>query len=203
MTPHRDDGLRADLPAIRAAWEALLFQVMDGRADAAGARLFGRSAEWGESLRVIHDREGREALAARDPLTRFFILRLRGQKQDFDWSRLTNAGAFALALTAFSPLVPLLAENTLGEIEDVDDNGNPLLCRLVAGSPEPGHVAVQRTEKGQWLIDPMAVYDGLAKALADYIEHEFEGDFDAFIAQYLEDADLALDLDKAWAAAHP
>lgn len=192
----RDDVART-MPAIRAAFERLKEQVREGRLPEAGAQLFGACVDWGRELLVIYQRDGREALGRRDPLTRFFVTRFRGMPEPGDLGGAPDTAAFLLAFTAFSYLDGLFEETGIGEHVGFDEDGHWIVRRVVAELDDG--TSLRATQAGRaWAFDLMPIYTAKAQALEHFITERFGGDFDAFLWRYVADHDLAFDLEQAW-----
>ncbi|CAA7625458.1 hypothetical protein [Magnetospirillum sp. UT-4] len=193
----KDETARA-LSGIRTGFEGLKQALRDGRMNSAAARLFGAAAAWGEDLKDIYRAEGKAELAARDPLTRFFVTRLRGMPEPADILGAPPEAVFLMAFTAFPYLDALVDELSLGEHLGFDEDGAWVMKRLVAEMDEGGMLKAAADDKGGWRFDLMPVYAAKAAALEQFVAEEFHGDFDAFLWRYVADHDLAFDLDQAW-----
>lgn len=191
------DDVTQAMPALRSAFDSLKRIVGEGRFDAAGASLFGDTLLWGEELREIFVGEGREALAERDPLTRFFVCRFRGSPDHADLTAATPATAFLWAFTAFPYLDSLLDSVSLGDHVGYDEDGHWMVRRLLEGEAEGSPLRAERGERG-WRFDLMPLYQCKAAALDEFLEREFGGDFEAFLWRYVADHDLPFDADRAW-----
>lgn len=187
------------MPSVRAAFEAWKDNIREGRMAQAGAALFGECLDWGEQVRAIYLDEGRDALAARDPLTRFFVTRFRGMPEPADISGAPGHALFLMAFTAFPYLDALVDELSVGEFRAASDDGVFTVRRVLAGEDE-GDDALLPVRKASlgWGFDLMPVYRSKAKALEQYIAAVHGGKFDDFLWAYVADHDLAFDLDQAW-----
>lgn len=185
------------MPSLRTAFEALKDNMREGRMAQAGHALFGKCLQWGDELLGIYADEGREALSERDVLTRFFVTRFRGMPVAADIAGAPNHATFLMAFTAFPYLDALVEELTIGEHAGVDEDGNWLVRRVLAGEDEGAFLSARRAGMG-WQFDLMPVYAAKAAALADYVDNQCGGDFDAFLWRYVADHDLVFDKDQAW-----
>jgi hypothetical protein len=192
----RDEVTRA-MPSVRTAFEAWKDNVRDGRMAQAGAALFGECVDWGDRLRAIYRDEGRDALAARDPLTRFFVTRFRGMPKSADIGDAPGHALFLMAFTAFPYLDALVEELTIGEFDSQAEDGTLAVRRVLAGEDEGAVLPVRRAALG-WGFDLMGVYRSKAEALDQFIAGQHGGDFDAFLWRYVADHDLMFDMDQAW-----
>jgi len=194
----REDIARS-MPSVRSAFEAWKDNVREGRMAQAGAALFGESLDWGDSLRAIYERDGRDALSARDPLTRFFVTRFRGMPQPADLGAAPGHALFLMAFTAFPYLDALVDELSVGEFHAAQPDGTFTVRRVLAGEDE-GDGAVLPVRKVQlgWGFDLMPVYRAKAAALGSYIVSQHGGDFDDFLWAYVADHDLMFERDQAW-----
>lgn len=195
------DDIAKTMPAIRTAFEGLKEALREGRMQTATAQLFGTCLAWGEELRGIYAREDRDGLSRRDPLTRFFVTRLRGMPTPGDIAEAPGAAAFLMALTAFPYLDALVEEMTIGEHVGFDEDGSWIVRRVVADIDDGTVVKAARGEGkggGGWRFDLMPVYEAKAQALDDFLAAEFGGDFDAFLWRYVADHDLVFDVEQAW-----
>lgn len=185
------------MPSLRTAFEALKDNLREGRMAQAGNALFGTCLQWGDELSGIYADEGRETLSERDPLTRFFVTRFRGMPVAADIADAPNHATFLMAFTAFPYLDALVEELTLGDHAGVDEDGNWLVRRVLAGEDEGASLSARRVGLG-WQFDLMPVYAAKAAALSDFVENQCDGDFDAFLWRYVADHDLVFDMDQAW-----
>ncbi|MCR6632002.1 MAG: hypothetical protein NVV74_19220 [Magnetospirillum sp.] len=192
----RDDIARA-MPSVRTAFEAWKDSLRDGRMAQAGAALFGACLEWGEQLRGIYEGEGREALASRDPLTRFFVTRFRGMPLPAELGDAPGHALFLMAFTAFPYLDALVDELTIGEFHQPGEDGAFTVRRVLAGEDEGAVLPVRRAGLG-WGFDLMPVYQAKAQALDAFIAEVHGGDFDDFLWRYVADHDLMFDTEQAW-----
>lgn len=197
MAATSDMDLARAMPAIRTAFESLKEMLGEGRMQAASRQLHGRALQWGAELKTIYRADGRERLEQRDPLTRFFVLRLRGMPEPGDLTSAPDAAAFLMAFTSFSYLDALMDETSLGEHQGVDENGNILVGRVLAGDPD-GNLTAASAGAG-WQFDLMPLYQAKAEALEGFITAEYAGSFSAFFERYLGEHDIAFDLERAWA----
>lgn len=194
----RDDIVRV-LPSVRTAFEAWKDNVRDGRMAQAGAALFGESLDWGDQLRGIYLDEGREALSARDALTRFFVTRFRGMPVPADIGDAPGHAVFLMAFTAFPYLDALVEELTIGEFDAAGADGGFTVRRVLAGEDEgDGAVLPVRKAALGWGFDLMPVYRAKAAALDHFIAVQHGGDFDDFLWRYVADHDLMFAMDQAW-----
>lgn len=191
------DEIAKAMPALRSAFEALKVNLREGRMELAARTLSGACILWGEELREIYAHEDKDRLSRRDPLTRFFVTRLRGMPNPVGIADAPAEAAFLMAFTAFPYLDALMEEMTIGEHAGFDEDGNWLVRRVIADEDDGTVVRVGRSERG-WRFDLMAVYLAKAQALDAFLTAEFAGDFDAFLWRYIADHDLAFDLDQAW-----
>lgn len=187
------------MPSVRSAFEAWKENVREGRMAQAGAALFGECLEWGEQVRAIYVGEGRDALAARDPLTRFFVTRFRGMPEPADIAGAPGHALFLMAFTAFPYLDALVDELSVGEFHAASADGAFAVRRVLAGEDE-GEDALLPVRKAQmgWGFDLMPVYRAKAQALEQYIGAAHGGSFDDFLWAYVADHDLAFDREQAW-----
>lgn len=187
------------MPSVRTAFEAWKDNVREGRMAQAGAALFGDCVTWGQQVRGIYLDEGREALSARDPLTRFFVTRFRGMPQPAEIGDAPDHALFLMAFTAFPYLDALVEELSIGEFQASADDGSFTVRRVLAGEDE-GDGAVLPVRKAQlgWGFDLMPVYAAKAAALDQFIASRHGGDFDDFLWRYVADHDLVFDMDQAW-----
>lgn len=187
------------MPSVRAAFEAWKDTIREGRMAQAGAALFGECLDWGEQVRAIYLGEGRDALAARDPLTRFFVTRFRGMPEPADIAGAPGHALFLMAFTAFPYLDALVDELSVGEFNAAAEDGAFTVRRVLAGEDE-GDDALLPVRKAAlgWGFDLMPVYRSKARALEQYIAGAHGGNFDDFLWAYVADHDLAFDLDQAW-----
>jgi hypothetical protein len=192
----RDELVRA-MPSVRTAFEAWKDNVREGRMAQAGAALFGDCVEWGDQLRAIYRDEGREALNARDPLTRFFVTRFRGMPRPAEIGDAPGHAVFLMAFTAFPYLDALVEELTIGEFDSLGDDGTLLVRRVLAGEDEGSVLPARRASLG-WGFDLMPVYRSKAAALEQFIAVQHGGDFDEFLWRYVADHDLMFEMDQAW-----
>lgn len=192
-----NEEVARSMPAIRSAFESFKETLRDGRMNAAAATLFGNAVLWGEEVKDIYAGDGKDALAGRDPLTRFFVCRFRGMPEPARIADAPPEAAFLMAFTAFPYLDALLDEMTVGEHVGFDEDGNWLVRRVIAGEDDGTMMRVLKGPVG-WKFDLMPVYHAKAVALATFIDNEFGGDFDAFLWRYVADHDLAFDVDQAW-----
>lgn len=184
-------------PAIQSAFELVKSMLQEGRIQVAAGSVFGAAVTWGEELKDIYAGEGRAELFARDPLTRFFVLRFRGLPEPADFADAPPADMFLIAFTVFPYLDPLMDACEVGDLAGFDEDGDYLVKVLVAGEDEHILMPVGRGGMG-WRFDLMALYRTKSAALAGFIRDEFDGDFDAFFAHYLAEHDLDFELDRAW-----
>ena len=191
------DKIAHAMPAIRQEFETLKQDLREGRMHSATSALFGSCLLWGEELRVIYSHEGREALSARDPLTRFFVTRYRGMPEPAEIDDAPAAARFLMAFTAFPYLDALMDELVIGDHMGFDENGNWLVSRVVAGVCDGARLKVDKGGKG-WRFDLMAIYQAKSQAMDSFIGERFGGDFDAFLWRYIADHDLMFDMDRAW-----
>lgn len=185
------------MPSIRNGFEAWKDNVREGRMAQAGAALFGDCLLWGEQLRGIYLDEGREALSARDPLTRFFVTRFRGMPVPAEIGDAPGHALFLMAFTAFPYLDALVEELTIGEFHAAGPDGTLTVRRVLAGEDE-GAVLPVRKASLVWGFDLMPVYQSKAQALDQFIAGQYGGDFDDFLWRYVADHDLMFDTDQAW-----
>ncbi len=185
------------MPSVRTAFETWKENLREGRMAQAGAALFGECLSWGEQLGSIYAGEGRDNLAARDPLTQFFVTRFRGMPVSADIAGAPSHATFLMAFTAFPYLDALVEELTIGEHAGMDEEGNWLVRRVLAGEDEGGTLRVRRAGLG-WQFDMQPVYEAKAQALAAYVDAQCGGDFQAFLWAYVADHDLMFDMDQAW-----
>lgn len=194
----KDDIARA-MPAVRSAFEAWKDLVREGRMAQAGAALFGECLLWGEQVRAIYLDDDREALSARDPLTRFFVTRFRGMPEPADIAGAPAHALFLMAFTAFPYLDALVEELSVGEFAAPLADGAFAVRRVLAGEDEgDGAVLPVRKQALGWGFDLMPVYRAKAAALDRFIAGCHDGKFDDFLWAYVADHDLAFDLDQAW-----
>lgn len=197
----KDEIARA-MPAIRSAFEGLKDAMREGRMHNATAQLFGACRAWGEELRGIYAGEDKEQLGRRDPLTRFFVTRLRGMPEPAGIADAPAEATFLMAFTAFPYLDALIEEMSIGEHAGFDEDGAWMVRRVVADLDDGTTIKAIKgqTNKGLsgWQFDLMPVYLAKAQALDDFLAAEFAGDFDAFLWRYVADHDLMFDLDQAW-----
>lgn len=191
------DQIAKAMPAIRSAFETFKEHLRQGRMNAATESLFGTCILWGENLRGIYAGEDKEHLDRRDPLTRFFVTRLRGMPSPAEIADAPPEAAFLMAFTAFPYLDALVEEMTIGEHVGFDEDGNWIVGRVVADEDDGTVIKAARAERG-WRFDLMPVYQAKAAALDAFLAAEFDGDFDAFLWRYVADHDLVFDLDQAW-----
>jgi hypothetical protein len=191
------DEIARGMPSLRTAFEAWKDNLREGRMAQAGAALFGDCLTWGAAVSGIYADDGREALLARDPLTRFFVTRFRGMPVSADIADAPDHAVFLMAFTAFPYLDALVEELTIGEHAGVDEDGSWRVRRVLAGEDEGAFLRVRRAGLG-WQFDMKPVYDAKAAALADFVETQCDGDFDAFLWRYVADHDLVFDMDQAW-----
>lgn len=192
------EDVAKNLPALRQAFESFKGLLHEGSMNAAASKIFGNAVLWGEELKEIYAAEDREALAARDPLTRFFVCRFRGMPVPADLSDAPPEAVFLMAFTSFPYLDVLLDEMTLGEHVGFDEDGNWIMRRLLAGEDDGSLLRAEKAPIG-WHFDLMPIYHAKAAALLAFLEQEFAGDFDAFLWRYIADHDLAFDTEQAWA----
>lgn len=185
------------MPSVRTAFEGLKDNLREGRMAQAGGALFGSCVDWGEELRALYYGEDREALAERDPLTRFFVTRFRGMPVPADIADAPGHAAFLMAFTAFPYLDALVEELTIGEHAGFDEDGNWLVRRVLAGEDQGSTLRVQRAGMS-WRFDLMPLYQAKAAALDAFVGQQYGGDFAAFLWSYVADHDLAFDMDQAW-----
>ncbi|MGE5516652.1 MAG: hypothetical protein ACM31D_12610 [Bacteroidota bacterium] len=187
------------MPSVRTAFEAWKDSMREGRMAQAGAALFGACLEWGEQVRGIYLDEGREALSARDPLTRFFVTRFRGMPQPAEIGDAPGHAIFLMAFTAFPYLDALVDELTVGEFHAAGDDGAFTVRRVLAGEDEgDGALLPVRKASLGWGFDLMPVYAAKAQALEQFIAGQHGGDFDDFLWRYVADHDLMFDTEQAW-----
>lgn len=192
-----DEEVVRSMPALRSAFESLKENLLEGRMNAAAATLFGNAVLWGEEIKDIYAGDGKDSLAERDPLTRFFVCRFRGMPTPADIADAPPEAAFLMAFGAFPYLDALLDEMSIGEHVGFDEDGNWLVRRVIAGEDDGTMVRAAKTATG-WKFDLMPVYHAKAVALAAFIDNQFAGDFDAFLWRYVADHDLAFDVEQAW-----
>lgn len=192
----QNTDIKAAMPALRRAFDGLKEQLRDGASSTATAKVFGISQMFGEELKQILMREGRDMLQRRDPLTRFFTLRLRGMEQVPVMEGMPGEYAFLFAFTIFPYVEPIMDETTIGDHIGFDETGAWLVQRRMADEDAGTLRAFEN--KGQWQFDLMPIYMSKAMSLADYVRREFNDDFDAFFARYLADHDVELDMERAW-----
>ncbi|MBC7905846.1 MAG: hypothetical protein H7Y60_03750 [Rhodospirillaceae bacterium] len=185
------------MPSLRTAFETLKDNLREGRMAQAGNALFGTCLQWGDDLSGIYADEGREALSERDPVTRFFVTRFRGMPVAADITDAPNHATFLMAFTAFPYLDALVEELTIGEHAGVDEDGNWLVRRVLAGEDEGAFLRARRSGPG-WQFDLMPVYSAKAEALTHFVDNQYGSDFDAFLWRYVADHDLVFDMDQAW-----
>lgn len=185
------------MPTIRQEFEALKQALGEGRMQSAASALFGGCLSWGDELRSIYAHDDRQALSGRDPLTRFFVTRFRGQDGDVDIAGAGGGTFFLLAFAAFPYLDALMTEMSVGDHMGFDEDGNWLVSKIVAGTMEGSRLKVDKGRQG-WRFDLMSVYQTKAQAMENFIDERFGGDFDAFLWRYVADHDLAFDMDRAW-----
>lgn len=187
------------MPSVRTAFEAWKDNVREGRMAQAGAALFGACLEWGDTVRGIYLDEGREALSARDPLTRFFVTRFRGMPVPADIAAAPSHAVFLMAFTAFPYLDALVEELSVGEFDAPAEDGAFTVRRVLAGEDEgDGAVLPVRKASLGWGFDLMPVYRAKAAALDAFIAARHGGDFNAFLWAYVADHDLMFDMEQAW-----
>lgn len=187
------------MPSVRTAFEAWKDNVREGRMAQAGAALFGACLDWGDTVRGIYLEEGREALSARDPLTRFFVTRFRGMPVPADIAAAPGHAAFLMAFTAFPYLDALVEELSVGEFDAPAEDDAFTVRRVLAGEDEgDGAVLPVRKAALGWAFDLMPIYRAKAAALEQFIDGNYNGDFDAFLWAYVADHDLMFDMDQAW-----
>ncbi len=192
----REEMIRA-MPAIRRAWAGLKGDLEQGNMAAVGRALFGDCLDWGDDLGRIYREDGRDALMARDPLTRFFVTRFRGMPVSADLAGAPGHAVFLMAFTAFPYLDALMDELDIGDAQGVAENGDVLVRQILAGD-DTGDCLAVRPCGAAWSFDLMAVFTAKSQALADYIRRDHADDFDAFLWRYVADHDLAFDRDQAW-----
>lgn len=192
----RDQIARA-MPSVRTAFEAWKDNVREGRMAQAGVSLFGACVEWGEQLRAIYLDEDRDGLAARDPLTRFFVTRFRGMPVPAEIGDAPGHAIFLMAFTAFPYLDALVDELTIGEFDAAAEDGSFTVRRVLAGEDEGAMLPVRKAALG-WGFDLMPVYQSKAQALDQFIAGQHGGDFNDFLWRYVADHDLMFDMDQAW-----
>lgn len=193
------DEIARSMPSVRAAFEAWKENVREGRMAQAGAALFGECLAWGDSVRGIYAEEGREALSARDMLTRFFVTRFRGMPAPADIADAPGHAVFLMAFTAFPYLDALVEELTVGEFDAAHSDGSFTVRRVLAGEDEgDGAVLPVRKAALGWQFDLMPVYRAKALALESYVASRHGGDFDDFLWAYVADHDLVFETDQAW-----
>jgi hypothetical protein len=190
----------AAMPGLRRAFDSLKAQLRDGPSDSAAAKVFGVARMFGDELKEVVRRESQPQLQRRDPLTRFFVLRLRGMDQPPDVASMSSDFVFLSAFTIFSYVEPVMEETTIGDHVGFDEDGNWIVQRRLADNDDGTLRAIQAKDGG-WSFDLMPIYMTKAMSLADYIRRDFDGDFDAFFARYLADHDVALNLEQAWVPA--
>lgn len=187
------------MPSVRTAFEAWKNNLREGRMVQAGAALFGNCLDWGDTVRGIYLDEGREALSARDPLTRFFVTRFRGMPVPAEIGDAPGHAVFLMAFTAFPYLDALVEELSVGEFDAVAEHGAFTVRRVLAGDDEgDGAVLPVRKALLGWSFDLMPVYRAKAQALDHFIAGQHGGDFDDFLWRYVADHDLMFDMDQAW-----
>jgi hypothetical protein len=185
------------MPGIRQGFESLKDALREGRMNMACRQLFGGCITWGAELQQIYHRDGRVQLASRDPLTRFFVTRLRGMPEPAAIADAPPAAVFLMAFTAFPYLDALMDESSIGEHHGFDEAGNRVVRRVVSG--EDDGTTLRATRDGaEWSFDLLPLYQAKAAAMDAFIAGDFQGDFDAFLWRYVADHDLAFDLDQAW-----
>lgn len=185
------------MPAIRQEFESLKQALGEGRMPSAASALFGGCLSWGDELRSIYARDDRQALSGRDPLTRFFVTRFRGQDGDVDIVSASGGTCFLLAFSAFPYLDALMTEMSVGDHMGFDEDGNWLVSKIIAGTMDGSRLKVDKGHQG-WRFDLMSVYQTKAQAMDTFINERFGGDFDAFLWRYVADHDLAFDMERAW-----
>lgn len=190
------DEIAKAMPAIRSAFETLKEHLREGRMHLATQALFGTCVAWGEELQQVYAGEGREHLSRRDPLTRFFVTRLRGMPEPAQIADAPPEATFLMAFTAFPYLDALVEEMTIGEHVGFDEDGNWIVGRVVADEAD-GQVKATKGPRG-WAFDLMGVYQAKAAALDAFLAAEFAADFDAFLWRYIADHDLMFDIEQAW-----
>lgn len=191
------EEIARSMPSLRTAFEGLKAALAEGRMAQAGSLLFGQCLQWGEELGGIYRGEGREGLAARDPLTRFFVTRFRGMPEPADINGAPAHALFLMAFTAFPYLDALVEEMAIGEFDSGDADGNWHVRRVLAGADASDTLAARRSGPS-WTFDLMPVYCAKSKALEEFLLARYGGDFDAFLWAYVADHDLVFDLDQAW-----
>lgn len=185
------------MPGIRQGFETLKEHLAQGRMLAAERLLFGGCLQWGAELGRIYAEDDRAALMDRDPLTRFFVTRLRGMPTPAAISDAPPAGLFLMAFGAFPYLDALFDESAIGEHHGLDEDGNRLVRRVVAGEDDGTLLRASRSGP-DWRFDLMPLYQAKAAAMEAFIASEFDGDFSAFLWRYVADHDLVFDMDQAW-----
>ena len=191
-----DQTVTTAMPGLRRAFDSLKEQLRDGASSSATAKVFGISQMFGEELKQILIREGREMLQRRDPLTRFFALRLRGMEQAPVMEGMPPEYAFLFAFTIFPYVEAIMDETSIGDHVGFDETGAWLVQRRLADEDAGTLRAFQTND--EWQFDLMPIYMSKAMSLADYVRREFNDDFDAFFARYLADHDVELDMERAW-----
>lgn len=193
------ETITRSMPSVRSAFEAWKENLREGRMAQAGNALFGECLGWGDSLRTIYVGEGRDALAGRDPLTRFFVTRFRGMPVPADIAAAPGHAVFLMAFTAFPYLDALVDELSLGEFEAAAADGGFTVRRVLAGEDE-GDGALMPVRKADlgWSFDLMPVYRAKALALDMYVATRHGGDFDDFLWAYVADHDLMFEMEQAW-----
>ncbi len=185
------------MPGIRQGFEILKEHLRDGRMHQASRQLFGACLAWGAELAKVYRADDRQALSARDPLTRFFVTRLRGMPAPADLSDAPASALFLMAFTAFPYVDALMDETTIGAHSGFDEDGNRVVRRILAGEEDGSTIRASR-DGAEWSFDLMPVYMAKATAMEDFIAQEFQGDFDAFLWRYVADHDLLFDMEQAW-----
>jgi len=186
------------MPMVRLEFEALKDEVREGRLNTAASALFGACLNWDQQLRRILAEDDKTSLSARDPLTRFFVTRLRGAPEATDFSASPAGVVFLMALSVFSYLDVLMDEMAIGDHLGLDEEGNWQVSTLLAGHPDGSQMKVDSRGSGRCRFDLMGVYRNKAQALEGFIAETYDNDFDRFLWRYVADHDLDFDMDQAW-----
>lgn len=189
----------ADLqPVLREAFEQVKADFRDDRLPAVSGRLAGEAVAWGAGLLALYRREGRNELAGRDALTRFWVLRFRGMPTPADLTGAPAAAGFVMAFTAFPYLDAMMEMWSLGHHRGIDEQGRHRMAFLTDGLDQGRELLAERGPTGGWCFDLMPLYRDKALALEAFVGNRYGGDFDAFIRHYVAEHDLAFDMDQAW-----
>jgi hypothetical protein len=184
------------IDAVRAAFESIKADFREERLPVVASRMGGDALLWGEHLLALYRSEGRDELAGRDPLTRFWVLRFRGMPEPADLTGAPPGAAFVLAFTSFPYLDALMEVWSLGEV--VGGSEDHLELQYLTDGVDQGGTVVAERRDGRWGFDLMPLYMEKAEALERFITGHFDGDFERFVRQYAADHDLAFDIEQAW-----